>query len=124
MTRPTGLVILALALGCSRPETPPVEPAEGSVAYETPGNLTSEKPLGCAPLADVTSEHTPADLYPAMVKCMAEDRVPEAIDLYAIAYTYVMFDIERVTDVSAHQAKPALEAETLRALPPEQNERF
>jgi len=137
MRRSVGFIALSLAVACGigdKPSGPSVAPGRqvgqppvvsGRItAYETPGNLASEKPLDCVALAQVTSQHTPADLYPAVRTCMVADRVPEAVALSALAYAYVTFDIERVRDVSAHQAKPALQAESLGTLSPAQQAAF
>jgi hypothetical protein len=96
----------------------------GVTAYEVEGNLESKKPLPCTGSASVTPEHTPADLYPASAACARAGRYAEAVELYAFAYSYAMYDTRRVSDETAHQAVNALQAENLVALPDEQKRAF
>lgn len=110
-----------LVLACAAPG-----PGDGArvTRYETEGNLESANPLACVGSASVTSQHTPADLYPASAACAREARYAEAVDLYAFAYAFAMYDVRRVSDITAHQAVNALQATNLVALPDDQKRAF
>jgi hypothetical protein len=50
------------------------------------------------------------------------DRFDEAVDLYAFAYAFAVFDTKRVSDRSAHQAIGALQLAYM-STPPEERKR-
>jgi hypothetical protein len=90
--------------------------------YEAPGNLESLNPIRCG--QPVTPMHTPADLYPAVSQCVRAGRLDDALLLYAFGHSYGVLDSKRVSDISAHQAIPALGFSNLGSLPSEQAEAF
>lgn len=108
-------------LACAAPN-----PGDGAGVTndEAVGNLESTNPLSCVGSASVTPQHTPADLYPASATCVREARYAEAVELYAFAYAYAIYDTKRVSDPSAHQAVNALQATHMVALPDDQKRAF
>lgn len=92
--------------------------------YEAPGNLESTTDVDCIALSSVKNSMTPADLYPAMAKCIKAGDYERAARLYAIAGTYARFDMMRVADRSAHQAKTVLEMEYRGWMSEEQNKKL
>jgi hypothetical protein len=120
--RSRGLLLAPLlVLACAAPG-----PGDGAAvtSYEAAGNLESANPLPCVGSASVTPQHTPADLYPASAACAREARYAEAVELYAFAYAYALYDTRRVSDATAHQAVNALQATNLVALPDDQKRAF
>jgi hypothetical protein len=73
-----------------------------------PGEPASGRQLDCVPLAEVRRSDTPADLYPAVVRCVAADRYAEATELFAVAGAFGAYDRQRVADTAAPQRLKAL----------------
>lgn len=84
------------------------------VNLEAKGNLKSNYVVGCVPLTTLNNKYTPADIYPAFAKCVEENNLVNGARLFFLAGTYGRFDILRVTDRSARQAIPALQATSFR----------
>ena len=80
-------------------------------SYETPGNLKPTHDLACIGMDKVRNDYTPADLMVAYVKCTRAGRYDDALVLMLVAGTYARFDTLRVSDVSAHDAFQAIEAD-------------
>lgn len=76
--------------------------------YEAKGNLDVTHELDCIPLASVKSEYTPPDLYNAFAKCVRENSYENATGLFLLAGGYLRFDVKRVADKTAHQARTVL----------------
>ncbi len=70
----------------------------------TPGALEATMPLGCVTLDAVTPEHTPADVMPGAIRCIESGEYDRSVSLYQMVLGYGLYDIERVSDVSAHAA--------------------
>jgi hypothetical protein len=81
---------------------------ESTQKLQSEGNLARTHEIGCVEIASLSSEATPADLFPAARKCFDLEQYQKAIDLYFLASTYARYDTYRVSDRSAHQAGPAL----------------
>ena len=79
-------------------------------SYETPGNLKPTHDLACIGISEVRNDYTPADLMTGYVKCTQAGRYDDALVLMLVAGTYASFDSQRVSDVSAHDAFQAIEA--------------
>lgn len=92
--------------------------------YQAPGNLESKHPLGCVPLSEMTSEYTPADIYPGVAACIKAGKYNKAVQLFALASAFGYFDRLRVIDKSAHQAVRVLQITNLRNLPMKQKKTF
>jgi len=78
--------------------------AQDSVEFNTPGDLEATMPLGCVGLDSVTSEHTPADMFAGVHECVRREDYAAGVNLLVVARAYGRFDMERVSDVSAHEA--------------------
>ena len=72
--------------------------------FETKDNLKSFHHLDCVDLTALTTDDTPADIYPAVRTCIDHGDFERAVRLFAVAGLYGRFDTLRVLDVSAHQA--------------------
>ncbi|KIN77952.1 hypothetical protein [Sulfitobacter mediterraneus] len=81
--------------------------------FETPGNLKPTHKIGCAALADIGNEITPADLVLGFETCIHKEEHAAAVTLLAIMRLRAHFDTKRVTDKTAHGAGQVL---TLNAL--------
>src|SRR5690349_21994397 len=94
--------LMLLASACA---TTPQEPSRPKVTnYEAKGNLQSFAPLGCVGIADLSNRNTPADITPAVRKCIDAGDYVRAADMFAVAGVYGRFDMLRVSDTTAHQA--------------------
>ena len=82
-------------------------------SYQTPGNLIITHNLSCEGSEKLKNTYTPADLYPAVSECIKENKYEEAIYHFMLANAYGYFDAHRVSDKSARQAIPALQANNL-----------
>jgi hypothetical protein len=92
--------------------------------FETKDNLKSFHHLDCVDIAALTTDDTPADIYPAVRTCIDHGDFQRAARLLAIAGTYGRFDTLRVLDVSAHQAVQVLGMTNLRDLSQDAKEQF
>lgn len=81
--------------------------------YETEGNLKPTHRIGCATLAEIGNEITPADLALGFETCMQKQDYVPAVTLLAVMRLRAHFDTKRVTDKTAHGAGQVL---TLNAL--------
>lgn len=88
----------------------PVVAAEN---FEAKDNLVVTNKLKCITLDEMKATYTPADIYPAAADCIANGRYQDASQLYMLAGAYSSFDMLRVADVSAHQAKTVLILEAM-----------
>jgi uncharacterized membrane protein YhaH (DUF805 family) len=80
---------------------------------ETTGNLKITHKLKCLSPQDIKPEYTPADLMPAVVDCINNEKYENGVILFSVASLYGRFDMERVKDDTAHQAISALIANHL-----------
>ena len=76
--------------------------------HVAPGNLESTVLVDCVSLEKLNNKMTPADLFPAVIKCINSNHYSLAAPMFLLAGSYGYFDKLRVTDVSAHEAIPAL----------------
>ena len=91
---------------------------------ESKDNLKSFHHLDCIDVGALTTDDTPADMYPAVRTCINRGDFQRAARLSAIAGAYGRFDTLRVNDVSAHQALQVLQLNNLQSLSPEAKEKF
>jgi hypothetical protein len=91
---------------------------------ETKDNLKSFHHLDCVDLAALTTDDTPADIYPAVRTCIDHGEFQRAARLFAVAGAYGRFDTLRVLDSSAHQAIPVLGMTNLSDLSQDAKEQF
>ncbi|MDX2112913.1 MAG: hypothetical protein SFW63_04175 [Alphaproteobacteria bacterium] len=76
--------------------------------YRANDSLAVTHDLDCIPLSSVQSRFTPPDLYNAFAKCIKQGSYEDAMGLFMLAGGYVRFDIQRVADRTAHQARTVL----------------
>ncbi len=81
------------------------------------GSLESKHKLGCITIREIKSIYTPADLYPSAAQCFIEEKGTQGFEVFMAASMYARYDMLRVTDKSARQAKNALILNTLYPLP-------
>lgn len=97
-------IVVAVA-ACSVQSAPQItksSPAPGITNYEAAGNLESTHHLGCISPNQVRNAYTPADLYPALVRCVKNNRYADAAFLFGLAGVYTRFDEQRVADATSH----------------------
>lgn len=114
-----GVLVFAAMLGCSTQV-----PRAQVTNYETKGNLQTNAALSCVPLSEVTSQHTPADIYPGVADCIRSGAYEEAVPLFALAGTFGRFDQQRVTDATARQAVKVLQINNFGNLTKDQQDNF
>jgi len=118
-------LLIAAVAACAVPLSGAAQPQKPQITiYEAPGNLQSKAPLGCVSLAEVTNQHTPADIYPGVAACIRAGSYEKAVPLYAVAGTFGRFDQLRVTDVTARGAIQVLQMNNFLQLPVSQREAF
>ncbi len=89
---------------------------------EAEGNLESTHPIECVDINTLNNQHTPADLYPAVIKCINEGNYDLGFALFAMAGAYGHFDSNRVSDSSARQAITVLIMNNMSTLTKEKQE--
>jgi hypothetical protein len=111
MFKPTSLFAFVVAshCACAGAAAPP--------ATETP-TRPPFKSVGCVDISKLTSQNTPADIFPGVRECIDEHAYEQAAGLYAVAGVYGRFDTLRVADASAHEVIPALRELVLGNLDP------
>jgi hypothetical protein len=92
--------------------------------HRAEGNLASTQAVGCIPLAKAKNTFTPPDLYLGVTECITQDNYDFAASLFALAGIYGRFDVERVTDKSAGQAKTVLVMSTFATVPQDKKTKF
>ncbi|OUJ14296.1 hypothetical protein [Acetobacter sp. DsW_063] len=111
--------LLLLCLGVSDGRAQPAgqlagdEPTSGAqiTTITAPGNLESTATLGCVTLDRATAKNNPVDLFLAAKACIDAGRFEEAAPLHLLAVLYGHFDMNRVSDETAHQAIIAAQME-------------
>ena len=91
---------------------------------QTAANFTSLHRVDCIAIGSVKNIYTPADLYPAVVRCIEAKRYPESAALFMIAGAYGAFDKARVADSTAHEATQLLILQTIRPLDAEKKKQW
>ena len=100
MRRALALVALGLLLGC------------GDVSREVAPETKT-----CLRSLEIKPGYTPVELYGSMAKCASEQRMLEAVDLFAHAFAFASFDARRVRDARAPALLGALPLTHTAALP-------
>lgn len=113
-----------LAFGQQLPPNVTVTQHGNVTNLESKDNLKSFHHLDCIDVGALTTDDTPADMYPAVRTCINRGDLQRAARLSAIAGAYGRFDTLRVNDVSAHQALQVLQLNNLQDLSPEAKEKF
>lgn len=121
-----GLIILSLTSCAGLPTKKPLaENNTGNVTnYETDGNLAVTKTETCTEIRQLSSNHTPADIYTGISDCLTRKDIDRAAKLYALAFVYGRYDQYRVADRTAHQATKVLELQHLGSVDQELSSEF
>lgn len=85
--------------------------------YETPGNLGATVDPGCIAVAKAGPQLSPPDLGLGVRACAKAGKWDEAAELYILMQLRAVYDVERVADVSAHQAATVLSMRVTESLP-------
>jgi len=76
--------------------------------YETSGNLGATVNPGCITVARAGVQLSPPDLGLGVQACAKAGKWDEAAELYILMQLRAVYDVERVADISAHQAAQVL----------------
>jgi hypothetical protein len=114
-------VALAGLGGCA---TNPQEGHARITNIETKGNLQSLKTVGCVSVSELTNQHTPADMFPGVRKCIDAGEFDRGGQLFFVARVYGRYDTLRVADRTAHQAISVLRINNLGDIDEERQSAF
>ena len=93
------------------------------ISYSSEGSLESFEPIeGCVSISELKNTNTPADILPSSRRCMDMEEYEKGIKLSIISRIYAFYDMQRVSDGSAHQAIFMLEEGAFQTLSGEQIE--
>lgn len=84
---------------------------------EAAGNLAARVDPGCIAVAKAGPELSPPDLGLGVQACAKAGRWDEAVELYILMQLRAVYDIQRVADISAHQAEDVLSMQVTESLP-------
>ena len=95
--------------------------ATGAVAqvqdFRTPGNLAATVDPGCISVEKAAPTLSPPDLGLGVRACAKAGKWDEAAELYILMQLRAVYDVERVADISAHQAASVLSMQVTGSLP-------
>ena len=114
--------LLLLTTACATAQNEPSTPKVTN--HEAKGNLQSPAPLGCVAIAELSNRNTPADITPAVRRCINAGDYVRAVELFAVAGAYGRFDKLRVPDETAHQAIAILQLSYFENLSQKQQDAF
>jgi len=109
-------LFLAIAVGVAGISGCADSPQKGQARFtniEAKGNLQSLRPVGCVNVSELTNQHTPADIYPGVRKCIDSGEFERGGRLFIVAGAYGRHDTLRVVDQTAHQAISVLRIKNL-----------
>lgn len=81
--------------------------------HQSTGNLQSLNKLSCIEKEKIQNTYTPADLYPAVSRCIKEENYDKGIYLFMVAGAYGYYDANRVSDKTSRQAIQVLQMQNL-----------
>lgn len=76
--------------------------------FEAEGNLAPTQDVGCIPVTEADPSLSPADLSLSVMACFQKGEDLQAGELMVLMLARGRFDIDRVTDTTAHQAVQVL----------------
>ena len=85
--------------------------------YQSKGNLAPTVDPGCITLSQAHVEFSPPDLGLGVLACGKANRWDDAADLFGLLLIRARFDVDRVRDVTAHQALTVLSMSIYQRLP-------
>ncbi|MGA9855893.1 MAG: hypothetical protein WBR29_11525 [Gammaproteobacteria bacterium] len=80
--------------------------------------------VGCVSIDKASNTWTPADIFPAMRKCINRSSYSDAVDLFTLATSYGRFDMARVADRSSWNAMQVLQMQYMQDVTPDQKAGF
>lgn len=95
-----------------------MRPGATVLNVESNGNLSASNALKCTTLDKVSPDYTPADMYPAFADCVDKGRYQDATQLFMLAGADSSFDVLRVSDITAHDAKTVLVMKSMATIDP------
>lgn len=87
--------------------------------YYSKGNLESPLPSSCVAIDRLSNKQNPVDIFTGLNSCIANGDYSKAAELYFAGMTYGYYDINRVSDKSAHQAISVIRMNVFGAQPKE-----
>jgi hypothetical protein len=118
-------MVACSSTGPVKPTQSPVVTQNGAVIdYTLPRNLMPTHIVGCVSMDKASNTWTPADVFPAMRKCIDRGNYTYAVDLFSLATSYGRFDMMRVPDQSAWNAMQVLQMQYLQDVTPVQKAGF
>lgn len=103
----------------------PIVTQNGAVIdYALPRNLMPTHVIGCFSMDKASNTWTPADIFPAMRKCITRSNYSDAVDLFTMATSYGRFDMARVADRSSWNAMQVLQMQYMQDVTPAQKAGF
>lgn len=122
---PVLLMVACSSTGPVKPNQSPVVTQNGAVIdYTLPRNLMPTHVVGCVSMDKASDTWSPADVFPAMRKCINNGNYTDAVDLFSLATSYGRFDMMRVPDQSAWNAMQVLQMQYLQDVTPAQKAGF
>ena len=98
--------------------------AQQNTNAKSQGNLKSNYQLACIKKNKLKNIYTPADLFPAVAKCIKKGEYSLAVYLAMVTNAYGHYDAARVEDESAAQAFQVLQLRNLGGLKPGKTKKF
>ena len=83
--------------------------AQQNTNAKSQGNLKSYHKLSCIDKGKLKNIYTPADMFPAIAKCIKKAKYSRAVYLAIVTNAYGHYDSSRVEDESAAQAVSILQ---------------
>lgn len=92
--------------------------------YNAPGNLEATIQLSCISIDKAKTSYNPVDLYLAARKCIGQNKLDDAVELFFLANVFGRYDMQRVADRTAHQAILVARMQVFGNLPKESTANF
>lgn len=89
-------------------------------SYQSEGNLEAPDLASCVGIEQLKPEQNPADIFLGMKQCLNSENYSLAAEMYFGAMTYAVYDAERVSDRTSHQAITILRMNTFNSLSEQQ----
>ena len=90
-------------------------------AQQAPAGASAQP---CLSRSQITAATTPATMMAALPRCVQENRMEDAVDMFNIAGIFAYFDRQRVVDETAHGAYEAMKMQAVIAMGDELTKRF
>ena len=90
--------------------------AQTIINYESEGNLEVTESAGCVEISQLNQSQTPADTFQGVRKCVDSENYKQAALLFFSTMSYGFYDIQRVSDKTAHQGLMVLRMQAVSGL--------